>query len=171
MLYDPITVVLSTACSNVEHRELGGLDFAPCRSQDCQRRSGAAASANAHPAPGTFRIVAGEDKLRVWKPTTVRDELGAVGVNLRQNNGSKAARTFSTFTFTSCHATTTTRSCPAAFGGASLGATDWRRARTPARRVRDQARRRLAEELRTTWGVARCYVAVAGVVRVFRGGR
>ena len=32
-----------------------------CHCKRCQRRSGAAASANAHPAPGTFRIVAGED--------------------------------------------------------------------------------------------------------------
>ena len=39
-----------------------------CHCKRCQRRSGAAASANAHPAPDTFRIVAGEDKLRVWKP-------------------------------------------------------------------------------------------------------
>ena len=34
----------------------------------CQRRSGAAASANAHPEPDTFHIVAGEDRLRVRKP-------------------------------------------------------------------------------------------------------
>ncbi len=34
----------------------------------CQRRSGAAASANAPPASGTFRIVAGKDRRRVWKP-------------------------------------------------------------------------------------------------------
>ena len=39
-----------------------------CHCTRCQRRSGAAASANAHPAPGAFRIVAGEDRLRVWKP-------------------------------------------------------------------------------------------------------
>jgi len=39
-----------------------------CHCRRCQRRSGAAASANAHPAPGTFRIVSGEDRLRVWKP-------------------------------------------------------------------------------------------------------
>jgi len=39
-----------------------------CHCKRCQRRSGAAASANAHPAPGTFRIVTGEDRLRVWKP-------------------------------------------------------------------------------------------------------
>jgi hypothetical protein len=38
------------------------------RCKRCQRRSGAAGSANAHPAPGPFRIVAGEDRLRVWKP-------------------------------------------------------------------------------------------------------
>ena len=39
-----------------------------CHCKRCQRRSGAAASANAHPAPGAFKIVAGEDRLRVWKP-------------------------------------------------------------------------------------------------------
>jgi hypothetical protein len=38
-----------------------------CHCKRCQRRSGAAASASAHPAPGTFRIVAGEDRLRMWK--------------------------------------------------------------------------------------------------------
>jgi|SRR5215207_497144 len=39
-----------------------------CHCRRCQRRSGAAASANAHPASGAFRVVAGEEKLRVWKP-------------------------------------------------------------------------------------------------------
>jgi hypothetical protein len=39
-----------------------------CHCKRCQRRSGAAASANAHPAPGGFRIVAGEDVLRMWQP-------------------------------------------------------------------------------------------------------
>jgi hypothetical protein len=38
------------------------------RCRRCQRRSGAAASPNAHPAPGTFRVVSGEDRLRMWKP-------------------------------------------------------------------------------------------------------
>ena len=39
-----------------------------CHCRRCQRRTGAAASAQAHPAPGTFRIVAGEGTLRMWKP-------------------------------------------------------------------------------------------------------
>jgi hypothetical protein len=39
-----------------------------CHCRRCQRRSGAAASPNAHPAPGSFRIVAGDDRLRAWKP-------------------------------------------------------------------------------------------------------
>jgi hypothetical protein len=39
-----------------------------CHCKRCQRRTGAAASAQAHPAPGTFRIVAGLEKLRRWKP-------------------------------------------------------------------------------------------------------
>jgi len=45
-----------------------------CHCTRCQRRSGAAASANAHPAPGSFRVVAGEDKLRVWKPQDGREK-------------------------------------------------------------------------------------------------
>src|SRR4051794_25187322 len=45
---------------------LVGASYCHCRR--CQRRSGAAASANAHPAAGTFRIVAGEDRLRAWQP-------------------------------------------------------------------------------------------------------
>jgi hypothetical protein len=40
-----------------------------CHCTRCQRRSGAAASPNARPAPGSFRIVAGEDRLRAWKPS------------------------------------------------------------------------------------------------------
>ena len=40
-----------------------------CHCKRCQRRSGAAASPNANPAPGAFRIVAGEDTLRMqWEP-------------------------------------------------------------------------------------------------------
>ena len=39
-----------------------------CHCRRCQRRSGAAASANAAAAPGSFRIVAGADVLRAWKP-------------------------------------------------------------------------------------------------------
>ena len=39
-----------------------------CHCRRCQRRSGAAASANAHPAEGAFQIVAGEDRLRVLQP-------------------------------------------------------------------------------------------------------
>jgi hypothetical protein len=39
-----------------------------CHCKRCQRRTGAAASPQAHPAPGTFRIVAGQEKLRMWKP-------------------------------------------------------------------------------------------------------
>jgi len=39
-----------------------------CHCRRCQRRSGAAASPSAHPAPGAFHIVAGEDRLKHWKP-------------------------------------------------------------------------------------------------------
>ncbi len=39
-----------------------------CHCTRCQRRTGTAASANARAEPGSFRIVAGEDHLRAWKP-------------------------------------------------------------------------------------------------------
>jgi hypothetical protein len=39
-----------------------------CHCKRCQRRTGTAVSASGHPAEGTFRIVAGEDVLRCWKP-------------------------------------------------------------------------------------------------------
>jgi hypothetical protein len=39
-----------------------------CHCKRCQRRSGAAASPSAHPVPGAFRIVKGEDRLRMWQP-------------------------------------------------------------------------------------------------------
>jgi hypothetical protein len=39
-----------------------------CHCRRCQRRTGAAASAQAHPARGAFRIVAGEEQLRMWQP-------------------------------------------------------------------------------------------------------
>jgi hypothetical protein len=34
-----------------------------CHRKRCQRRGGAAASPSAHPAPGAFRTVKGEDRL------------------------------------------------------------------------------------------------------------
>ena len=39
-----------------------------CHCRRCQRRTGTAASAQAHPAPGAFRVVSGREHLRVWKP-------------------------------------------------------------------------------------------------------
>lgn len=42
------------------------LGAAYCHCTRCQRRTGAAASASAAPKPGTFRVVAGEDKIRRW---------------------------------------------------------------------------------------------------------
>lgn len=39
-----------------------------CHCRRCQRRSGTAASANARPQPGSFRLLSGEEKLRAWKP-------------------------------------------------------------------------------------------------------
>ena len=39
-----------------------------CHCKRCQRRTGTSASANARTAPGAFRIVRGEEKLRCWQP-------------------------------------------------------------------------------------------------------
>jgi hypothetical protein len=39
-----------------------------CHCTRCQRRTGTAASANARTAPGSFRVVAGEEHLRPWAP-------------------------------------------------------------------------------------------------------
>lgn len=39
-----------------------------CHCTRCQRRTGTAASASATARPGSFRIVAGEEHLRVWAP-------------------------------------------------------------------------------------------------------
>ncbi|HEX5526151.1 MAG TPA: GFA family protein [Solirubrobacterales bacterium] len=39
-----------------------------CHCRRCQRRTGAAASPNAHPAEGSFRIVRGAATLRMWQP-------------------------------------------------------------------------------------------------------
>jgi hypothetical protein len=44
------------------------LDGIYCHCRRCQRRTGAGFSANAYPAPGSIRIVEGEDHLRAWKP-------------------------------------------------------------------------------------------------------
>jgi hypothetical protein len=45
-----------------------------CHCRRCQRRSGAAASAQAHPAPGSFRITSGTKRLRAWKPRDIGGE-------------------------------------------------------------------------------------------------
>lgn len=39
-----------------------------CHCTRCQRRTGTAASANATPAPGSFRITKGEEHLKAWSP-------------------------------------------------------------------------------------------------------
>jgi hypothetical protein len=46
------------------------LGAAYCHCRRCQRRTGTAVSASAWPAPGSFRVVAGEDRLKAWTPET-----------------------------------------------------------------------------------------------------
>jgi hypothetical protein len=64
---DPLTGGCN--CGSVRYEvtaPLRGASYCHCRR--CQRRSGAGASANASPAPGSFRIVAGEERIRAWQP-------------------------------------------------------------------------------------------------------
>ncbi len=46
-----------------------------CHCTRCQRRSGTAASANARVVPGSVRITAGEEELRVWAPAGGSEKL------------------------------------------------------------------------------------------------
>jgi len=39
-----------------------------CHCTRCQRRTGTGASANGHAAPGSLRVLSGEDRMRAWKP-------------------------------------------------------------------------------------------------------
>ncbi len=39
-----------------------------CHCTRCQRRTGTGASASARTAPGSFRVVQGEEHMRAWKP-------------------------------------------------------------------------------------------------------
>ena len=56
-------------CGAVRYEVTGPLVRASyCHCKRCQRRTGTAASVQAHPAPAAFRIVAGEDKLTMWEP-------------------------------------------------------------------------------------------------------
>lgn len=56
-------------CGAVRYEVIAPLVHASyCHCRRCQRRTGCAASAQAHPAPGTFRVVRGREQLRVWKP-------------------------------------------------------------------------------------------------------
>lgn len=77
-----------------------------CHCTRCQRRTGAAASANARVAQDGFRVVAGEDRLRSWKPETGAEKFfcgdcgsalfstspGAVGVRLGAIDGDPGIR-------------------------------------------------------------------------------
>jgi hypothetical protein len=57
------------ACGAVRYEITAPLQSAIyCHCTRCQRRTGTAASANAAAAPGSFHVVAGEDRLRAWKP-------------------------------------------------------------------------------------------------------
>lgn len=45
-----------------------------CHCKRCQRRTGTAASANAHASLASLRILSGEESMRAWKPETGREK-------------------------------------------------------------------------------------------------
>jgi hypothetical protein len=59
-----------------------------CHCTRCQKRTGTAASANGRAAPGSFRVVAGEEHLRAWEP-----EGGAAKLFCSQCGGAVFSRT------------------------------------------------------------------------------
>jgi hypothetical protein len=63
-----------------------------CHCKRCQRRTGTAVSASAHPAEGTFRITAGQDRLRMWKPEVGGEKwfCSVCGSQIYANNPSHA---------------------------------------------------------------------------------
>jgi hypothetical protein len=63
-----------------------------CHCKRCQRRSGTSVSASAHPAEGTFRVTAGRDALRMWKPEVGGEKwfCGVCGSHVFANNPSHA---------------------------------------------------------------------------------
>lgn len=78
-----------------------------CHCTRCQRRTGTAASANGRVAPGAFRVVRGEDRLRSWAPPDgaekffcgdcgsamfSRSDSGGVGVRLGVLDGDPGIR-------------------------------------------------------------------------------
>jgi hypothetical protein len=56
-------------CGEVRFEVTAPLESARyCHCTRCQRRTGTAASVSARPQPGSFRVVSGEERLRVWRP-------------------------------------------------------------------------------------------------------
>jgi hypothetical protein len=81
------------ACGAVRYEVTAPLTGASyCHCKGCQRRSGAAASPRAHPAEGTFRIVAGQDRLRVWTSAAGGEKwfCGECGSHVYANNPAHA---------------------------------------------------------------------------------
>jgi hypothetical protein len=69
LLPDEMPLLGGCGCGSVRFEVTAPLQSANyCHCTRCQRRSGTAASANARPEPGSFRIVSGEESLRTWRP-------------------------------------------------------------------------------------------------------
>ena len=59
----------SCACGAVEFQVTADFTTAGyCHCTRCQRRTGTAASVNARTAPGSFKLLSGEEHLRAWAP-------------------------------------------------------------------------------------------------------
>lgn len=57
-------------CGAVRYEVTSALTGATyCHCRRCQRRTGTASSSSAWPAPGSFRIVGGQERLKAWSPS------------------------------------------------------------------------------------------------------
>jgi hypothetical protein len=67
---DPILPLTGgCGCGAVRFRVTAPLVVATyCHCSRCQRRTGTAASAQGHTAPGSFELLGGEEHLRSWRP-------------------------------------------------------------------------------------------------------
>ena len=82
-------------CGAVRFEITEPLTFAGyCHCQRCQRRSGAAASPQARPAPGAFRLLSGEEHVRGWTPDDglTKEFCAACGSSLWSRNEDGSVR-------------------------------------------------------------------------------
>jgi hypothetical protein len=77
-------------CGTVRYEiDASPVDAVYCHCTRCQRRTGTGAGASAQVAPGSFRLVEGEQALRAWKPVDGAEKwfCGECGSGIFSKNG------------------------------------------------------------------------------------